>query len=199
MSIAGIGIKWSEKRTEQGQMAGYKCHQAGEAAQKSVNQTLYNRWFWWPPVIMELDAMLTRRISPSEPVLGMRPPMLGDVPERDSIKLELFSRCRYINLQAQKAVSFSGSAPATSQSEASCCSLVTSGIGTNKMAGPKTASVDGEQPRDGGQRPKVTDESLGCMANDSGREGGNMSALDRWLGETRKEEPWSAYSRTPDA
>jgi hypothetical protein len=53
--------------------------------------------------------------------------------------------------------------------------------------------------RDGGQRPKVTDESLGCMANDTGREGGNMSALDRWLGETRKEEPWSVYSRTPDA
>lgn len=50
-----------------------------EAAQKSVNQTLYNWWFWWPPVIMELDAMLTRRISPSEPVLGMRPPILGDV------------------------------------------------------------------------------------------------------------------------
>ncbi|KAF7679960.1 hypothetical protein GT037_001611 [Alternaria burnsii] len=67
------------------------------------------------------------------------------------------------------------------------------------MAGPKTASVDGEQPRDGGQRPKVTDESLGCMANDTGREGGSMSAMDRWLGETRKEEPWSVYSRTPDA
>ncbi|KAH8642032.1 hypothetical protein IG631_04973 [Alternaria alternata] len=87
--------------------------------------------------------------------------LIQQAPERDSIKLELFSRCRYINLQAQL--------------------------------------TEFTIQRDGGQRPKVTDEILGCMANDGGREGGNMSALDRWLGETRKEEPWSVYSRTPDA
>lgn len=53
--------------------------------------------------------------------------------------------------------------------------------------------------RDGGQRPKLTSENLGSMTSDGAGECGSMSALDRWLGETRKEEPWSVYSRTPDA
>jgi hypothetical protein len=53
--------------------------------------------------------------------------------------------------------------------------------------------------RDGGQRPKLTSENLDSMTSDGARGGGNMSALDRWVGETRKEEPWSVYSRTPDA
>ncbi|KAH6864433.1 hypothetical protein B0T12DRAFT_390805 [Alternaria alternata] len=174
---------------------------------------------------MELDAMLTRRISPSEPVLGMRPPILGDVyvlildsqaksckyditrhissiaidvatnpkttsshssitmrdftdhiavsPQKEPIGRDIgktilrprisntdsmplrpcFSSNRLLSeivlswsSSHDKAVSFSGSAPATSQSQASCYSFATSGIGTNKMAGPKIASADGEQP-----------------------------------------------------